>query len=152
MQDKVTSQGIFMLKKQGKMRLEYTSPFAYLVIINGDKLYVKDGKKTTKIDTQADKSFRQLNEVLSHSLNGDIANIKGFQATYLQSKELYLVELIPTESGMKELFTKIKLYLDPHSYQVAKLDLLEKSGDLTKMRFEQTQTNIVLPDESFVAR
>ena len=134
------------------MRIEYTSPFAYLVVINGDKLYVKDGKKTTKIDTNADKSFRQLNEVLSHSLNGDIASIKGFQATYLQSKELYLVELVPTEAGIKDLFTKIKLYLDPTSYQVAKLDLLEKSGDVTKMRFEHTQTNVAIPDDSFVVR
>src|SRR6478735_9902775 len=62
MEDKVVSKGLFFLKKQGKMRIEYTSPFAYLVIFNGDKLYIKDGKKTTRIDTRTDKSFRQLNE------------------------------------------------------------------------------------------
>lgn len=152
MQDKVTSKGIFQLKHPGKMRIEYTSPFAYLVIINGEKIMVKDGKKVTKIDTRTDKSFRQLNAVLTHSLNGEIDNIKGFEAQFLQSKDYYLVNLTPSEAGMKDLFDKIKIYLDHTTLQVAKLDLLEKSGDVTKMKFEQIQTNVTIPDETFVAR
>ena len=152
MQDKTVSKGIFMLKREQKMRIEYTSPFAYLVIINGDKLYIKDGKKTTKIDTRSDKSFRQLNEVFMHSLKGDLENVKGFHVTYFEGKELYKVELIPTEEALKGLYNKINVFLDRQSLQLSRLDLSEKSGDITKMRFEQTQTNIDIPDATFVVR
>lgn len=152
MEDKVVSKGLFFLKKQGKMRIEYTSPFVYLVVFNGDKLYIKDGKKTTKIDTKTDKSFRQLNEVMTHSMNGEIDQIKGFAAKYFQSKDYALVELTPNQAEMQKMFDKIKLYLHPQSFQVAKLDLLEKSGDRTEMRFEQTQTNVPIPDETFLVR
>lgn len=152
MEDKVVSKGLFYLKKQGKMKIEYMSPFSYVVVFNGDKLYIKDGKKTTKIDTKTDKSFRQLNEVMTHSMNGEIDQIKGFESKYFQSKDYSLVELTPNQAEMQKMFEKIKLYLHPQSLQVAKLDLLEKSGDRTHMRFEQTQTNIPIPDETFVVR
>jgi outer membrane lipoprotein-sorting protein len=152
MEDKAVSKGEFSMKRERKMRIEYTSPFAYLVVMNGDKLTVKDGKKVTKIDTRSDKSFRQLNEVLVGSLNGDVDNVKGFDVKYFQSKEQYMVQLVPSSGQAIGLYDKIKVFLDHKTMQLARVDLIEKSGDVTKMKFEQIQTNLNIPDAAFVVR
>ena len=45
MQDKLISKGVMLVKQEMKVRIEYTSPFVYLIVINGEKLTIKDGKK-----------------------------------------------------------------------------------------------------------
>jgi outer membrane lipoprotein-sorting protein len=44
--EKITSKGTFMFMKQNKTRLEYIKPFKYLLIINGDKVFIKDEQKS----------------------------------------------------------------------------------------------------------
>src|SRR6476620_6754715 len=38
--EKITSKGKFWFKKESQVRMEYTSPFQYLMIINKDKVFV----------------------------------------------------------------------------------------------------------------
>src|SRR5688572_18019061 len=40
--EKITSSGTFRFKRDSKVRLEYTKPFSYLMVMNGDKMLVRD--------------------------------------------------------------------------------------------------------------
>ena len=51
--EKITSKGKFWFKKESKVRMEYTQPYQYLMIINKDKVFVKDGQKENKISTKS---------------------------------------------------------------------------------------------------
>src|SRR3569832_1483004 len=39
--DKIKSKGKFFFKKEDKVRIEYTSPFSYLLVMNGGQIMVK---------------------------------------------------------------------------------------------------------------
>ena len=53
--EKIISKGKFFFKKQDKVRMEYLTPFSYLMIINGSKVYIKDGQKENTISTNSNK-------------------------------------------------------------------------------------------------
>jgi len=40
--DKIKSKGKFFFQKEDKVRIEYTSPFSYLLVMNGGQVMVKD--------------------------------------------------------------------------------------------------------------
>ena len=112
---------------------------------------LKDGKKVTKINIGADKTFSNLNDILLGSMKGDFDGSKDFTIKYFENKELYLLELLPSDPK-KGNFSKINIYLNRGNLNVAKLEMNENSGDITKMKFDQTEINSKIGDEVFVVR
>lgn len=151
MKDKSLSKGTMQIKEGKKIRIDYTSPFSYIIVINGDKLYIKDGKKLTKINIGADKTFSNLNDILLGSMKGDFDGSKEFTIKYFENKEVYLIELLPSDLK-KGNFSAINIYINRESLNVAKLEMNEKSGDITKMKFDKTEINTKIADEVFVVR
>ena len=62
--DKITSRGNFWFKRENKVRMEYTQPFPYLLILNGGKIYIRDGQKENKLSANSGKVFEQVNRIL----------------------------------------------------------------------------------------
>ena len=48
--DKMTSQGRMYYDASGKLRWEYTSPYQYIFILNGQNVYIKSAKTSRSID------------------------------------------------------------------------------------------------------
>ncbi len=151
MKEKSVSKGTMQIKEGKKIRIDYTTPFSYIIVINGDKLFIKDGKKLTKINIGADKTFSNLNDILLGSMKGDFDSSKDFTIKYFENKETYLLELLPSDVT-KGNFSAINIYLNKESLNVVKLEMNEKSGDITKMKFDQTEINSKIGDEVFVVR
>ena len=63
--EKIVSKGRFWFKKDNLVRMEYDQPFQYLMVINKDKVYVKDGQKENKLSTRSNKLFQQVNKVMT---------------------------------------------------------------------------------------
>ena len=62
--DKIISKGKFWFKKENKVRMEYMQPFQYLMILNNNNIYIKDGQKENKISTGSNKLFQQVNRIV----------------------------------------------------------------------------------------
>ena len=68
--EKIISKGKFWFKKESQVRMEYNQPFQYLMIMNKDKVYVKDGQKENKISTKSNKLFQQINKIMIDCMQG----------------------------------------------------------------------------------
>ena len=53
--EKIKSKGVFMFMKQNRTRMEYTSPFKYLLVINGDKVFIKDEQKSNSFSSYSSR-------------------------------------------------------------------------------------------------
>jgi len=51
--EKITSNGKFWFKKDNLVRMEYTSPFKYLMIINHNNVFIKDDQKENKFSARS---------------------------------------------------------------------------------------------------
>ena len=62
--EKMNSTGKFWYRKKDKLRMEYIHPYPYLMILNGGKIFVKDGQKENQFSANSSKIFKQVNRIL----------------------------------------------------------------------------------------
>ena len=147
--EKITSKGNFWFKKDSRVRMEYNQPFKYLMILNKDKVYVKDGAKESKVSTRSNKMFQQINKIMIDCMQGTMLDNTDFKTRVFENKNSALVELTPVSKGMKEMFKSINVIVDKKDFSVTSIQMLELSGDNTIMRFTNKELNASIPDTLF---
>ncbi|OFX48207.1 MAG: hypothetical protein A2046_08265 [Bacteroidetes bacterium GWA2_30_7] len=149
--DVITSEGIFKFKKENKIRWEYQKPFTYLVIINNDKISIKDENKTNTFDAKNNKVFEMMNNIISNCLKGTILNSHAdFNLKYFESTEFYVVKMIPKKKEVSSVLSEIYLYFDKTDLTVSKIKMQESSDDFTLIVFKNKKHNINIGDEAFI--
>lgn len=147
--EKITSKGKFWFKKESRVRMEYNQPFQYLMILNKDKVYVKDGQKENKISTKSNKLFQQINKIMIDCMQGTTLDNADFKTRIFENKSSALVELTPVTKGLKELFKNIKVIIDRKNFSVTSIEMQELSGDNTIIRFTNKELNAAVTDTLF---
>jgi len=147
--EKITSKGKFWFRKNNQVRMEYSQPFEYLMIINQDKVYIKDGTKENTISTKSNKLFQQINKITVDCVQGTALNNPDFATKVFENRANYLVELSPVSKNLKDYFSTINIIIDKKDYSVASIEMNESSGDNTTIRFINKEMNTILPDALF---
>ena len=147
--EKIISKGKFWFKKDNQVRMEYNHPFQYLMIINGDKVFVKDGQKQNTISVKSNKLFQQINKITVDCVQGTALSNTDFRTRVFESKNNYLIELSPVARNLKEFFKTINVSVDKKNYAVNTIEMNENSGDNTLIRFTNKELNTTLPDALF---
>ena len=147
--EKITSKGNFWFKKDNRVRMEYNQPFKYLMILNKDKVFVKDGQKESKVSTKSNKMFQQINKLMIDCMQGTMLANTDFKTRVFENKNSALVELTPVIKGMKELFKSINVVVDKKDFSVTSIEMQELSGDNTIIRFTNKELNASIPDTLF---
>ena len=150
--EKITSKGKFWFLKESRVRMEYVQPFQYLMILNKDKVYVKDGQKENKISTKSNKVFRQINNIMIDCMQGTTLNNPDFRSRVFENKHNTIVELVPVSKALKELFKTILVTVDKRDFSVLVIEMQELSGDNTIIRFINKELNADIPDALFTIK
>ena len=150
--EKIISKGHFVFKKENLLRWEYTSPSKYLIVINKNKVVIKDEKKTTKYDMNSNKVFKEINDIMLSCVQGTIFRSNKFKTSYYENAQFYKLELIPQVKNMKETFKKINLYFDKTVTSVAKMEMIETNEDLTSLDFTNKKLNAPIAETIFIVK
>jgi outer membrane lipoprotein-sorting protein len=150
--DKITSKGKFWYRKPDMLRMEYTQPFNYLMILNKDNVYIKDGQKENKVSTRSNKVFKQINKIVVDCIQGTALNSGDFKSAVYESKGNYLVALSPINKQLSEFFKTIEITIDKKDYSVNTIQMLESSGDSTTLHFTNKEINATIPDALFAIK
>ena len=150
--DKVSSKGKFYYKQSDKVRIEYTSPFNYLLVMNSGMIAVKENGKVSKINTRNSLTMQSVNKIMMDCMRGTVFNNKDFSVKAYASSAQYLLTLTPVSSAVKGLFKNIDVYINKSDNQVAKLIMTENGGDNTEMTFTNRKLNSNLADALFSVR
>lgn len=150
--EKIKSNGKFYFKKEDKVRIEYTSPYYYLMVMNGGQLMVKDEEKTSKINTKNSKTMQSVNRIMIDCMRGTVFQNTDFKVTAYEASKGYLLSLVPVTDAMKKMFKQIDVYMDKNSLDVDRLSMIEVGGDYTDMDFTNTQHNRALNETLFKAK
>jgi outer membrane lipoprotein-sorting protein len=150
--EKIVSKGKFWFKKNNLLRMEYNKPFKYMMILNKDNMYIKDGEKENKVSTKSNKLFQQINKITIDCVQGDVFNNPDFITKVYENKNAYAVELSPVGKGLKEFFKTINVIIDKGDYSVSTIEMNESSGDNTILNFTNRELNTAIPDAIFAIR
>ena len=147
--EKIISKGEFRFKRENKIRIEYLDPFYYLMIINGDKMIIKDDQNETTMNVRSNKLFQQVNNIMVESVNGTIIDNEDFSVRIFEDASRYLMEMTPVDKTLKGFFNTIIIYADKDSFSVTQILMNESSGDTTLIKFVNRNLNAQLSDEIF---
>jgi outer membrane lipoprotein-sorting protein len=150
--EKITSKGHFCFKKDNLLRWEYITPYTYIIVINKDKVLIKDETKLQKYDMNTNKVFKEINDVMMSCINGDILASKKFKIGYEENEKSYRLELTPLLKGMKESLKRIYMYFDKGVTSVVKLEMIEATDDFTVIDFSNKKVNGNIPIEKFILK
>ena len=152
LEDKIQSKGKFYFKKEDKVRIEYTNPYSYLVVMNGTRMLVKDEQKTNKINAGNSKMMQSVNRIMVDCMRGTVLDNPDFKVTAYHNAKQYMLTMIPTSPDMKKLFQQIDVHMNKVSLDVEKLVMKEQGGDYTDMEFFNTSHNTSLNETLFKVR
>jgi outer membrane lipoprotein-sorting protein len=151
--EKIITKGKLYFKKEDKLRWEYTEPFSYLIIMNGEKVLIKDEKKENHFNASSNKIFMEINSIMLGSIRGTILDEdKKFKIDFQENSQYNLVKMNPLYQQLKTYITEIRIYFSKVSYFVSKLEIEESSGDYTKIEFSGMKINTPVTDEYFSVR
>ena len=122
------------------------------MILNNDKVYVKDGSKENKLSAKSNKLFQQVNKIMIDCMQGSALDNTDFKTRIFENKNNSLVELTPVTKGLKELFKTINVVVDKKDFSVVSIEMQELSGDNTLLRFSNKELNATIPDELFTIK
>lgn len=149
LKNKLVSHGEFCFKKKDKLRMEFTKPYSYLFILNGDKVFISDNQKQSEASTSSNKLFKKISQITISSVSGDILSSKEFTCQILESNSQYLLKLSPTSNEIKDFFRQFLIFISKNDHLVEKIEMAETSGDNTTITFKDKQVNIPLSDALF---
>ena len=145
----ITSSGKFWFKRSNRVRIEYLKPFTYLMIMNGDKMLVRDNEKENKINVKSNKLFQQVNRIMIDCVQGTILDSKDFTTKVFEDDKGYLLEMTPTSKTLREFFQTILLAVDKRDYSVKSIEMNEPAGDKTIISFKNKRLNEQVADAVF---
>jgi len=147
--EKITSSGKFWFKRSNRVRIEYLKPFTYLMIMNGDKMFVRDNEKENTINIKSNKLFQQVNRIMIDCVQGTILDSKDFTTKVFEDDDVFLLEMTPVSKALREFFQTILLKVDKHDYSVRSIEMNEPAGDKTTISFKNKKLNEQLADTVF---
>lgn len=150
--EKIVSKGHFVFKKENQLRWEYNTPYKYLIVINKDKIWIKDDKKTSKYDMNSNKVFKEINDIMISCVQGNIFKSGKFKVAYYENDKYYKLELWPLQKNMKESLKKINMYFEKNVTSVSKLDMIEPNDDYTTLEFTGKKLNGQIADNIFTVK
>ncbi|MRG46040.1 outer membrane lipoprotein carrier protein LolA [Chitinophaga sp. SYP-B3965] len=150
--EKIVSKGKFWFKKENKVRMEYSAPSYYLMVINGKSFRIKDAKTDRNISTSGSKLFEQISKVTADCVQGNVLNNKDFVTKVLENTQYYQVQMTPVAKGLKDFFSSIDLLVEKKDLAVVKITMHERSGDDTNISFTQRELNVPISDEIFALK
>lgn len=149
LKEKMNSKGKFFYKKINKVRIEYTSPYEYLMVINNNNMMIKDNQKTSNYNSKNNKMMQSINNIMLDCMRGTVYDNKEFSTDAFENNNEYLLTMKPVSSVMKKMFSMIEVYLAKNDFHVTRLNMIENGGDNTMMNFTNSLLNKNISDAYF---
>lgn len=148
--DRMVSKGKMNYKQPNKLRWEYTTPYQYLFIFNGTKVYVGNKSRKDVIDTNTNKVFKEVARIMMSTVTGTaLSNSSDFSIDVADGNTLWQITLVPKRKEMKKMFSKIVLLFNKSNLMIAEINIYENNNDRTNIKLKNIKTNGVVNETLF---
>ena len=139
---KQVSNGKMFYSQPDKLRWEYSSPYKYLFIINGNSVRIKNNNRNDQIDANRNKLFKEIAKIMMDSVVGKcLSDSRSFKTSIVDNGTEWVATLLPQRREMKSLFKNIILHFNKSKAMVSTVELIEKNGDKTVIELNNIHLN-----------
>ncbi len=149
--DKMVSEGCMYYRQPDKLRWEYTTPYQYLSIFNGTKVYIGNDTRRDIIDTNTNKIFKEVARIMMNTVTGKaLSDQAGFTTTVADKADSWIVTLVPKKKELRGMFAKICLTFSKKREMISEINLYEKNGDHTNIALKNIKVNSPADESIFI--
>lgn len=148
--ENIISKGEFCFQSPNQLRWEYSEPFDYIIVFNNKNILIKDENKLSTFDTESNKMFSEINNMMIGSIQGSLfTDSERFNVKYLENSTQYLLQLDPKLPEMKSMIKTIEIYIDKSDISVSSIKMIESSDDYTSIKFINRKMNQPIDNSKF---
>ena len=146
----MVSKGKMCFQSPDMLSWEYLSPYVYTFVLNKQKVLIKSQGKKDVIDVRTSRLFTEIARIMMGSVTGSCLRGDGdFSVEMLKDKTRWVARLTPKSSGLKRVFSLVTLYINPHEKMVERIEMKEKTGDVTHIMLSGILINHPLNEKVF---
>ena len=144
------SEGKMYFASPDRLRWEYTAPYAFALVVNGDRIVkVTDGNAEV-LDGNSGKMYQGIVGVIMGSASGkNLFDDTMFDVVIFDDGTCWKAEMTPKRRDMKRMFSQLVFHFDKKSQVIDHVEFVEPKGDKTLIRFEDIRLNEKLGEERF---
>jgi len=144
----IQSNGKLAFKAPNMVSWKYVSPFAYTVLFKNEKLYINDAGNKSNMDLSSNKLFKQLNQLITASISGDMFISEEFEISYFKIDGESLVYFTPKDAQFAEFIKAFHISFSKTG-AVTKVKMIEPSDDYTQIIFTNRIENQAISNAVF---
>lgn len=148
--DKMVSTGKLYYSKPNRLRWEYTSPYRYMFILNGSKVFTGSISRKNIIDANTNKVYREVSRIMMSAITGQaLSNTSDFTADIEGTKSEWTVTLMPKKKELKHVFKQLRLVFNKKTSMISAIKIYEKNGDFTDITLSHISTDKPINESVF---
>ena len=133
-----------------RMRWEYTEPYAFALVVNGEQITnVTDGKAEV-LDGKSSRMYQGMVSLIMGSASGKkLFDASVFDVALYDDNEFWRAEMTPKRRDMKRMFSQLVFRFDKKTKGISRVEFKDAGGDLTSIHFEDIKLNEAIGEKVF---
>ena len=144
------SEGTMHYAAPDKMRWEYTKPYAFALIVNGERIVkVTDGKAEV-LEGNSSRMYQGIVNIIMGSASGKkLFDASVFDMALYDDDAFWKAEMAPKRRDMKRMFSQLVFRFDKKTNGISRVEFIGSNGDVTSIRFEEVRLNDKIDNQMF---
>ena len=142
LEEPTVSEGLMSYNAPDRMRWEYTSPYAFALVVNGEKITkIADGVEEV-LDSKSGRMYQGIVNIIMSSATGKkLFDKSSFDVAITDDDEFWKAEMKPKKRDMKRMFSMLTFYFSKNNDVINKVEMTESTGDVTIIQFYDMKIN-----------
>ncbi|MBQ6305161.1 MAG: outer membrane lipoprotein carrier protein LolA [Bacteroidales bacterium] len=133
-----------------RMRWEYTEPYAFALVVNGDRIVKVTDGKAEALDAKSGRMYQGMVGIIMGSASGKkLFDMSVFDVVMFDDDTFWRAEMTPKRRDMKRMFSQLVFRFDKKTKGISCVEFKDAGGDLTSIRFEDIKLNEAIGEKVF---
>ena len=144
------AEGTMHYAAPDRMRWEYTTPYAFALVVNGDRIVKVTDGKTEVLDGNAGRMYQGMVNLIIGSASGKrLFDTTIFDIILYDDNGFWRADMTPKRRDMKRMFSQLVFRFDKKTNGISRVEFVEAGGGVTSSRFEEIRLNEKIGEEKF---
>ncbi len=144
------AKGTMHYSAPDRMRWEYTEPYAFALVANGEKITKVTDGTAEMLDGKSSRMYQGMVGLIMGSASGKkLFDTSVFDVMMFDDDTFWRAEMTPKRRDMKRMFSQLVFRFDKKTNGISRVEFKDASGDLTSIRFEDIKLNEAIGEKVF---
>ncbi len=136
------SEGIMRYAAPDKMRWEYTTPYAFALVVNGDRIVKVTDSQAEVLEGKSNRMYQGMVGFIMGSATGkNLFDASIFDVILYDDEAYWKAKMTPKRRDMKRLFSQMVFRFDKKTNGISCVEFVEAGGDSSSIRFVDIRIN-----------